>query len=214
MSDMAIGSLDSHIDKTDSRVCLSRLHALGHRNVFATHYVIKASKGTSVGRAAFSVESIVGTLPVCDGKIISCASGHASHCRVLLDMDTDALKLLINSDLIHTEVLWSWITIHPRTPTYGDRNSANHISAATAGARLPWFNDLCASSSVWWEHLPLPPPLFVSCTVLAWVSRHSFAAAEQWTFDVDWDIRAQAIMVFCRVDTSSQSTRADRAGSV
>lgn len=34
------------------------------------------------------------------------------------------------------------------------------------------------------------------------------------TFDVDWDIRAQAIMVFCRVDTSSQSTRADRAGSV
>ncbi|KAI5897156.1 uncharacterized protein SCHCODRAFT_01124747 [Schizophyllum commune H4-8] len=71
-----------------------------HRNVFATHYVIKASKGTSVGRAAFSVESIVGTLPVRDGKTIYLArvDPHlTAGCEVVLDMDPDALKLLVNS---------------------------------------------------------------------------------------------------------------------
>ncbi|KAI5833292.1 hypothetical protein K523DRAFT_265688 [Schizophyllum commune Tattone D] len=71
-----------------------------HRNMFATHYVIKASKGASVGRAAFSVESIVGSLPVRDGKTIYFArvDPHLiAGCEVVLDMDTDALKLLINS---------------------------------------------------------------------------------------------------------------------
>ena len=74
---------------------------------------------------------------------------------------------------------------------------------------------------------PFRPPRFPACDRYAiaitvncvrWIRcfcRIIFAYVRpQGRLTVDWDIRAHAIMMFCRVDIRSQSTRADRAGSV